>query len=67
MILQPLKTARVCRATKLGFFYREIRQIREKEGVLGAFLPFFSKTKMGIIPNEVSGYENFAYLAYFAV
>ena len=49
------------------FFYCEIRQIREKEGVLGAFLLFFPKTLMGIIPNEVSGYENFAYLACFAV
>jgi hypothetical protein len=55
------------RAIKLGIFYREIRQIREKEDVLGAFLQLLPKTLMGIVLYEVSGYENFAYLAYFAV
>ena len=55
------------RATKLAVFYREIRQIREKEDVLRAFLLFCSKTFIAIIRNEVAGYKILAHLAYFAV
>jgi hypothetical protein len=52
------------RAIKVGIFYREIRQIREKKGVSGAFLQLLPKSLMGILLYEVSGYENFAYLVF---